>query len=83
MSPINKTYGTPPLMPIYSQGTIQGFKIDMTFTGLMDRSGVNIQITISHSPITKAFSIIIIFVMWCLSGGIFICHESPGFYFVV
>ncbi|KAJ7808598.1 hypothetical protein B0H14DRAFT_1511160 [Mycena olivaceomarginata] len=78
-SPTNKTYGTPLPMTIYSQGTIQGFKIDTTFTGLVDGSGVNIQITISCSPITKAFSIIIIFIMWYLSGGIFIAAMSIWF----
>ncbi|KAJ7861786.1 hypothetical protein B0H14DRAFT_3615909 [Mycena olivaceomarginata] len=78
-SPTNETYCTPLPRTIYSQGTVQGFKIDTTFTRLVDGSGVNIQITISRSPITKAFSIIIIFIMWCLSGGIFIAAMSIWF----
>lgn len=60
-SPSNLTYGTPLPITIFAQGSIQGFKIDTVFLGLSDDgSGVNISITVSRSPITKAFSVVII-----------------------
>ncbi|KAJ7235492.1 hypothetical protein C8J57DRAFT_1530660 [Mycena rebaudengoi] len=79
-SPSNISYGTPMPITIFTQGTIQGFKIDTVFTGLMDDgSGVNVNFTIRRSPITKAFSIVVILVMWCLSGAIFIAAMSVFF----
>ncbi|KAJ6551876.1 hypothetical protein B0H19DRAFT_1159306 [Mycena capillaripes] len=79
-SPTNGTYGTPLPMTIYAEGTVQGWKIDTDFSGINDDgSGVNIHIRVSRSPITKAFSMIIIVVMWCLSSGIFIAAMSVWF----
>jgi len=79
-SPSNVTYGTPMPMTVFTQGSIQGFKIDTVFQGLSDDgSALNISITVSRSPITKAFSVVIIIVMWCLSGGIFVAAMSVFF----
>ncbi|KAJ7754146.1 hypothetical protein DFH07DRAFT_941079 [Mycena maculata] len=79
-SPSNGSFGTPLPMTIFSQGAIQGFKIDTAFQGLADDgSAVDITITVSRSPITKAYSVLIILVMWCLSGGIFIAAMSVFF----
>ncbi|KAJ6622972.1 hypothetical protein B0H10DRAFT_2012187 [Mycena sp. CBHHK59/15] len=79
-SPSNTSYGTPLPLTIFAQGSIQGFKIDTVFLGLTDDgSGVSITIKISRSPITKAFSVVIIAVMWCLSSGIFIAAMSVWF----
>ncbi|KAJ7472875.1 hypothetical protein B0H11DRAFT_2236755 [Mycena galericulata] len=79
-SPSNGSYGTPLPITIFAQGSIQGFHIDTAFQGLVnDGSGVNISITISRSPITKAFSVVTIFVMWCLSGSVFIAAMSVFF----
>jgi hypothetical protein len=47
-------------MTMFSDGTIQGFKVDTAFDGTDDGSSVTIMITIRRSPITKAFSVIII-----------------------
>ncbi|KAJ7512142.1 hypothetical protein B0H11DRAFT_2213941 [Mycena galericulata] len=47
--------------------------------GQDDGSGVNISITMSRSPITKAFSVVTILVMWCLSGSVFITAMSVFF----
>ncbi|KAJ7256674.1 hypothetical protein C8J57DRAFT_1235538 [Mycena rebaudengoi] len=57
-SPVNTTNGTPLPMTMFSDGTIQGFKVD---------------------TITKAFSVIIIIVMWGLSGSIFVAAMSTLF----
>ncbi|KAJ7309426.1 hypothetical protein DFH08DRAFT_823370 [Mycena albidolilacea] len=70
-------------MAIFTNGSIQGFKIDTTFQELEeDGSGINIRFTISRSPITQAFSAIIVLAMWCLGGGIFVaaivCNSQPG-----
>ncbi|KAJ7884510.1 hypothetical protein B0H13DRAFT_2277975 [Mycena leptocephala] len=79
-SPSNVSYGTPLPLTVFAIGSVQGFHIDTTFTGLEDDgSVVNIQFTVTRSPITKAFSVIIILVMWCLSGGIFIAAMSVFF----
>ncbi|KAJ7246886.1 hypothetical protein B0H12DRAFT_749964 [Mycena haematopus] len=79
-SPGNASYGTPLPMTVYADGAIQGFKVDTTFLGLEeDGSGVQVTFTIRRSPITKAFSVIIIIVMWCLSSGIFIAAMSVWF----
>ncbi|KAF7349618.1 DUF4436 domain-containing protein [Mycena sanguinolenta] len=79
-SPGNGTYGTPLPMTIYALGAIQGFKVDTIFQGIEDDgSGVKITFVIKRSPITKAFSVIIIIVMWFLSAGIFIAAMSVWF----
>ncbi|KAJ6550052.1 hypothetical protein B0H19DRAFT_1160295 [Mycena capillaripes] len=90
-SPTSGTYGDPLPMTIFAQGTVQGWKIDTDFSQINedgiaaskspcpDGSGVNIHIRVSRSPITKAFSVIIILVMWGLSGGIFIAAMSVWF----
>ncbi|KAJ7895293.1 hypothetical protein B0H14DRAFT_3426437 [Mycena olivaceomarginata] len=57
-----------------------GFKIETAFRGLADDgSGVRISTTVSRNPITKAFAVIIILVMWCLSGGVFTLAISVWF----
>ncbi|KAF7368141.1 DUF4436 domain-containing protein [Mycena sanguinolenta] len=79
-SPSNTTYGTPLPLTVYAEGAVQGFKVDTIFQGLEDDgSGVQITFVIKRSPITKAFSVIIIIVMWLLSGGIFIAAMSVWF----
>ncbi|KAJ6559542.1 hypothetical protein B0H19DRAFT_1260254 [Mycena capillaripes] len=79
-SPIDGSYGNPLPMTIFTQGTVQGWNIDTAFEGVFDDgSAVNIRFTVSRSPVTKAFSVIIIIVMWCLSGGIFIAAMSVWF----
>jgi hypothetical protein len=55
------SYGTPLPLTVFAIGSVQGFHIDTTFTGLEgDGSAVNIRFTVTRSPITKAFSVIII-----------------------
>ncbi|KAJ7151839.1 hypothetical protein C8R43DRAFT_1190405 [Mycena crocata] len=79
-SPDNSSYGTPLPMTVFSEGTVQGFKIETTFLGQeVDGSGVQISFRVSRSPITKAFSIVIILVMWGLSGSVFIAAMSVFF----
>ncbi|KAF8174989.1 hypothetical protein K438DRAFT_1979877 [Mycena galopus ATCC 62051] len=79
-SPSNTTYGSPLPLTIYAAGAVQGFKIETTFRALADDgSGVRISTTVSRSPITKAFAVIIILVMWCLSGGVFTVAISVWF----
>ncbi|KAJ6451775.1 hypothetical protein C8R45DRAFT_883223, partial [Mycena sanguinolenta] len=80
-SPGNASYGTPLPMTVYADGAVQGFKVDTIFQGLepYDGSGVQITFVIRRSPITKAFSVIVIIVMWFLSLGIFIAAMSVWF----
>ncbi|KAF8149288.1 hypothetical protein K438DRAFT_1988919 [Mycena galopus ATCC 62051] len=79
-SPGNGSYGMPLPLTVFAQGGIQGFKVDTSFDELEDDgSGVVITFTLSRSPITKVFSILIIIVMWCLSSGIFIAAMSVWF----
>ncbi|KAF8174597.1 hypothetical protein K438DRAFT_113333 [Mycena galopus ATCC 62051] len=79
-SPGNDSYGTPLPLSIFAFGGIQGFNVDTSFEDLVgDGSGVAVTFTVSRSPITKVFSILIILVMWCLSGGIFIAAMSVWF----
>ncbi|KAJ6563381.1 hypothetical protein DFH09DRAFT_1364159 [Mycena vulgaris] len=80
-SPEDGSYGTPLPMSVGSAGSIQGFKIDTTIQGQepFDGSGVLIHVEIKRSPITQAFSVVVILVMWCLSGGVFIAAMSVFF----
>ncbi|KAJ6512340.1 hypothetical protein DFH09DRAFT_1374193 [Mycena vulgaris] len=80
-SPTNGSYGTPLPLTVFSTGSIQGFKIDTTIVGQepFDGSGVLVHVVITRSPITQAFSLIVILVMWCLSSGIFIAAMSVYF----
>ncbi|KAJ7689967.1 hypothetical protein B0H17DRAFT_599960 [Mycena rosella] len=61
-SPGNGSYGAPLPMTVISTGSIQGFKIDTTVTGQdpFDGSAVLVHVEIRRSPITQAFSIIVI-----------------------
>ncbi|KAJ7689963.1 hypothetical protein B0H17DRAFT_599924 [Mycena rosella] len=80
-SPGNGSYGTPLPMTVISTGSIQGFKIDTTVTGQdpFDGSAVLVHVEIRRSPITQAFSLVVIVVMWCLSGAIFTAAMSVYF----
>ncbi|KAJ6512337.1 hypothetical protein DFH09DRAFT_1197245 [Mycena vulgaris] len=80
-SPEDGSYGTPLPLTVGSTGSIQGFKIDTTIQGQepFDGSGVLIHVEIKRSPITQTFSIIVILVMWCLSGGVFTAAMSVFF----
>ncbi|KAJ7446586.1 hypothetical protein FB451DRAFT_788842 [Mycena latifolia] len=80
-SPENGSYGTPLPLTVFSTGSIQGFKIDTTVqaTDPFDGSAVLVHVEIKRSPITQTFSIVVILVMWCLSGGIFIAAMSVYF----
>ncbi|KAJ7247475.1 hypothetical protein C8J57DRAFT_1673734 [Mycena rebaudengoi] len=78
-SPDNTHNGKPMPLTMFADGTIQGFKVDTEFEGAEDGSDVTVHVTIRRSPITKAFSIVIIIVMWCLSGTIFVAAMSVFF----
>ncbi|KAJ6451777.1 hypothetical protein C8R45DRAFT_1041647 [Mycena sanguinolenta] len=79
-SPVNGSYGKSLPMTVYAEGTVQGFTVDTIFQGLEnDGSGVQITFVVKRSPITKAFSVVIIIVMWLLSSGTFIAAMSVWF----
>ncbi|KAJ7309435.1 hypothetical protein DFH08DRAFT_1088231 [Mycena albidolilacea] len=76
-SPTNGSYQHLAVDDHFHRRVDPGFKMGTTFHGLEeDGSGVNIRFTISRSPITKAFSVIIVLVMWCLRSGIFVAAMS-------
>jgi len=79
-SPTDTSYGTPLPITAYVQGAIQGFKIDTAFLGLSnDGSGLQLAFYVRRSPITIAFSLTIMAVMWALSSGVFIAAMAVWF----
>ncbi|KAJ6570923.1 hypothetical protein DFH09DRAFT_1153359 [Mycena vulgaris] len=80
-SPGNERYGTPLPLTVFSTGSIQGFKIDTSIRAQepFDGSGVVVRVEIKRSPITQAFSLVVILVMWCLSGAIFVAAMAVYF----